>query len=385
MRLRLPRDARPLVSVPTPALLLDPVRLQRNLARMRDRAKALNVRLRPHLKTAKSAEIAGRAGSPAITVSTLAEARYFAQAGISDITYAVGLAPAKLPEVMALRSQRGRRSPDGVALRVLVDSVTAAQGLASSWAGPPLGVLIEIDCGAHRGGVPAQDSQHLVAMAAALMDNPRLGLSGVLTHAGHAYGARNQQEIAAIAEQERAAVVMAAATLRQAGHDAPVVSVGSTPTALFADHLDGVTEMRPGVYMLFDRFQAHLGCCAPTDLAVSVLASVIGRREDKGYGLIDAGALALSQDTCMEAADGHRTYGAVLGMQGHPWGDLVVTAVHQEHGFIRSPSGATALPEVGEQVRIAPNHVCMTAAPYPHYLVEEKGLIVDQWDKLVGW
>lgn len=374
-----------LATLETPCLLLDPVRLERNLAMMRQRAQGLGVALRPHLKTAKSAAVATRANTPAITVSTLAEARYFAQAaGISDITYAVGLAPAKLPAVRELRAGLRRQRPP-VALRVLLDSVDAAQGLAGAWDGPGLGVLIEIDCGAHRGGVPADDPGPLLAIASALAGNPQLALSGVLTHAGHAYGANSVAAIEAIAAQERDAAVGAAQILRDGGHACPVVSVGSTPTALFAPHLDGVTEMRPGVYMLFDRYQAHLGCCGPEDIAVTVLASVIGRREALGYGLIDAGALALSQDICMEGADGGRTYGAVLDVEGRPLGDLRVTAVHQEHGVVRSVSGTTPLPAIGQQVRIAPNHVCMTAAPYDRYHVLGSGGVIDQWERLRGW
>ncbi|MGF1604963.1 MAG: alanine racemase [Rhodothalassiaceae bacterium] len=366
----------------TPCLILDHDRLAANCARMTYRAEALGVALRPHGKTAKCAAVIdlALAGRPkAMTVSTLAEARHFAQAGYRDITYAVGLVPAKMDEVARLRG-------DGVDLKVILDTPEAARGLAEAWpeGAPGLSVLIELDCGGHRGGVPAEDDQALIAVAEALTG--RVSLQGVLTHGGQSYHADTIDAIRSVAEAERRAAVHAAAVLRARGTACPIVSVGSTPTALFAEHLDGVTEMRPGVYMLFDRFQAGLGCCTEAQIAVSVLASVIGRRADQGYALIDAGALALSQDLSTAAQDGQPIYGTVWDETGQTrLGDLIVSKVNQEHGFVTSPSGLRDLPGLGERVRIQPNHACMTAAPYDRYHVQGGSADGQIWSKLTGW
>jgi D-serine deaminase-like pyridoxal phosphate-dependent protein len=206
----------PLESLDTPCLLLDEGRMQRNIARLRDRLQAEGVIFRPHLKTAKSWEVSRRLMStphgPA-TVSTLREAERLASHGVTDITYAVGISPDKLARV-----QKAARS--GVTLTILLDSVEQAMAVASvSDPSDPMPVLIELDCDGHRSGVKPQDSTLLTAIAQAL--TPRARLMGVLTHAGESYEARGSAALAAAAEQERTAAVMAAETLRKAAGPAP--------------------------------------------------------------------------------------------------------------------------------------------------------------------
>ncbi len=386
--------------LPTPALILDLARLERNLARMRERAAALGVQLRPHLKTAKSAQVARaahRGAAGPVTVSTLAEAAYFAAAGFTDILYAVGIVPAKLEQAAAIMRQ-GRNVGSGVDLKLITDDVQAAQAIAER--GRALGVsfrvLIKIDTGLGRAGI-APDADSLLPLAAAL-SQPGATLAGVLTHAGHSYHARSTAEIAAIAEAERAGVVQAAERLRQAGHDCAIVSVGSTPTALFAAALPGVTEIRPGNYVFFDLFQAGLGTCGLEDIAVSVLASVTGRHRGRNHLLIDAGGLALSKDVGANEHRPHTGYGLVCLPGGAlPLPGLAVTDVHQEHGLVApaTPEQAgTALPferfPVGSRLRVLPNHSCMTAAMYDRYYVVSGqpgagGEVIAEWDRINGW
>jgi D-serine deaminase-like pyridoxal phosphate-dependent protein len=278
--------------LPTPSLILDRTRLERNIARLQGRARDLGVALRPHLKTAKSARVAELAtgGKGPITVSTLAEATYFARHGFHDITYAVPIVPAKLDRVAEIMAA-------GIDLKLITDNEVAAKAVAER--GRALGVtfrvLIKIDTGLGRAGI-APDSAALLPIAAAL-HGPGAELAGALAHAGHSYDAHSIEEIAAIAEAERAGVVTAAMRLREAGHPCPIVSVGSTPTALHAARLDGVTEMRPGNFVFFDLFQLGIESCAVDDIAVSVLASVTGHHRERNHILIDAGGLALSKDT----------------------------------------------------------------------------------------
>ena len=140
-----------------------------------------------------------------------------------------------------------------------------------------------------------------------------------MTHAGHSYSGRSIADMVRIAEAERAGVVRAAERLRGAGHPAPIVSMGSSPTALHAESLAGVTEVRAGVYMFGDLFQAEIGTNGLDDIAVTVLTSVIGRRP--GRLLVDAGGLALSKDRSTEAVPRDYGYGLVLDLAGRPLGD----------------------------------------------------------------
>lgn len=365
-----------LTEIETPALVLDRARLAGNGARMRERALALGVALRPHVKTIKSVP-ALRHALPevtAITVSTLAEAEHFAAAGYRDILYGVGMVASKQARVARLRA-------GGADLQVILDSEAAAGALDL----PGLPVLIEIDSGAHRGGIPADDPA-LLAIAHRL-ERQGLVLRGVMTHAGHSYRAGDIAQLQAIAAEERDAVVEAAFRLGRGGFPCPVVSVGSTPTALFAGDLSGVTEMRPGVFLLMDAFQAGLGCCGGEALALSVVASVVGRRAEEGQVLIDAGALALSQDRSTAGQPLDAGYGLVGPLDGPPWPGARVARVNQEHGFVAfaAPEEAARL-AIGERVRVWPNHACMTAAAYPAYRVTEGGdAVVAEWPRVNGW
>jgi D-serine deaminase-like pyridoxal phosphate-dependent protein len=219
----------------------------------------------------------------------LAEAEVFAAAGLRDILYAVGIAPQKLDRVLAIR----RRGCD---LMVLLDSVEQARAVAaaSRTAGDPIPALIEIDSDGHRAGLHPDDPA--VIEVGRILHEGGAELRGVMTHAGEGYAVVGAEAHAAVAEAERAAAVAAAEALRAAGLRCPVVSVGSTPTAHAARDPTGVTEMRAGVHVFFDLVQAGLGVCRPQDIALSVLTTVIGHQAAKGWVLIDAGWMALSQD-----------------------------------------------------------------------------------------
>lgn len=369
----------------TPCLLLDAGRLRANVAGLRGHLDRLGVTLRPHLKTAKSLDVARVAmagpGGPA-TVSTLREAEYFADGGVRDMIYAVGIAPQKLDRVGAIR----RRGAD---LAVILDSVEQAEAVAA-WGradGDPLPVLIEVDADGHRSGVPPQDSGRLLAIGRALAGGA--GLRGVLLHAGDSYGLSDPAALAAAAEAERAAAVMAAATLRGAGLPCPIVSVGSTPTARSAQNLDGVTEVRAGVFMIGDLFQAGVGSCAVEDIALTVLATVIGHQRDKGWIITDAGWMALSRDrgTARQAVD--QGYGLVCDRGGRPYSDLIVADANQEHGIVAVRRGSgVALPDLplGARLRILPNHACATGAQHDRYHVIESGRLTGAvWPRINGW
>jgi len=373
-----------LESLATPCLLLDELRMMRNIDRLRRRLEAFDVGFRPHLKTAKCIEIARRMmHSPAgpATVSTLTEAEQFGEAGVRDILYAVGIAPAKLPRVLALRRK-------GVDLSVIVDTREQARGVAaaSRESGDAIPTLIEIDSDGHRSGVRPDDPL-LLEIARELVDGAEL--RGVMTHAGASYDQPGAEAIIEAAEAERLAVVHAAQALRDAGLPCQVVSVGSTPTAHFTRNLHGVTEVRAGVYAFFDLVMAGLGVCTLDDLALTVLATVIGHQRDKGWIIVDAGWMAMSRDrgTARQLVD--QGYGLVCDRQGVPYPDVIMIQANQEHGVLALRPGSNAtLPvlAVGAQVRILPNHACATAAQHGSYhVLGHDGLVHTEWQRFSGW
>ncbi|MBD0272477.1 MAG: alanine racemase [Acetobacteraceae bacterium] len=363
--------------LPTPCLVLDIGVLRRNIARMAAAvARHPGVALRPHLKTAKSRDVARLAapGRGPITVSTLAEARHFAEGGWTDQIYAVGISPQKLDAVAELNVA-------GADVKAVTDDLDAARAIAAHPG--PVAALVEVDVGEGRGGLSPDDGA-LPEVAAAL--GPRL--AGVLSHSGHSYAGRSAADMARIAEAERRGIVLAAERLRAAGHAVPIVSLGSSPTALHAERMDGVTEVRAGVYMLGDLFQAQLGTHGMEDIAVTVLSSVIGRRPERNTLLLDAGALALSKDRSTEAAPKDWGFGRVLDREGRPsLGEAWVARAYQEHGEVRAaaPLPFGRLP-VGAPLRVAPNHTSLTAAAHESYKVVDGGReVVAIWDRVNFW
>ena len=379
----------------TPTLLLDVEKLDRNIARLGDRLTTLGTTIRPHIKTVKSAEIWRRAlGEPGrVTVSTLKEAEHAFANGVGDILYAVAVSPNKLARAIALKRE-------GADLTLTVDTLEAADAVARAGAaaGVDLPAVVEIDCDNRRAGVaPASGAAR--AIAARLSASDGAAFRGLMTHAGGSYGCRSPGEIRAVAAAERASVVDTAAMLAEAGIVCEMISVGSTPTAFFGDNFDGVTEVRAGVYMTMDLVMAGLGVCRIADIALSVLASVIGRQPDRGEILIDAGWMALSRDrgTADQAID--QGYGLVCDHAGSPisvdgaivsgGGQLIVTGANQEHGIVTRRDGGPIDPDafpIGRMLRVLPNHACATAAQFGEYVaLDAVRNAIGHWPRENGW
>ncbi len=365
----------------TPALLLDADKLDANCRRMRIKMEGHGVALRPHMKTAKNVDVARIAlAAPIgpITVSTLREAEYFFDHGFRDILYAVGVVPNKVPRIAALNNR-------GAKITAIVDSVEGAKALADASARSNVRVpaMVEIDSDGHRAGVPP-GHHSLLEIAEVLGD----GLRGVMTHAGDSYNSDSVDRIREVAVREREAVVSSAKVLRAAGSACPVVSVGSTPTAVFGESFEGVTEARPGVYVFNDLVMAGLGVCGVEDIAISVLGSVIGHQRDKNWVLIDAGWMAMSRDrgTANQMVD--QGFGLVCDANGIPVEDLIVADANQEHGIIARRDGGPidfSRYPIGKLLRILPNHACATAAQHAKYHVIRNGELGETWQRFSGW
>jgi len=370
--------------------------MDRNLARLRRRLNQHGVAFRPHVKTCKNPEIAARMrrdiNSPGITVSTLAEAGEFFRHGFADQIYAVGIGPGKLQRV-------ARMIDEGLALKLILDHPDTARALVESPHRPAGGfdLLIEIDADGERAGLKPDDAAlpRIAEIAAAGGHRIR----GVLTHMGGSYARPGAEALAAAAEQERAAAVAASERLRAAGHACDIVSVGSTPTAHFAETLDGVTEVRAGVHVFMDLVMAGLGVCDVDDIALSVLTEVIGYRkfskgdpsteESSGEWLIDAGWMALSRDRGTAGQTVDQGYGVVMDTDGTVLEDIVVRACNQEHGIIARRDGKPLGPDhfrIGQRLRILPNHACATAAQHDGYWLLPANDQPLRWmDRIRGW
>ena len=375
-----------LMDIETPAALIDEARMAGNIARLQTRMTGLGVRLRPHVKTSKSIEVARRqreAGAAGITVSTLKEAEQFFAAGFADILYAVCIAPEKLDRALALRRR-------GCALILLVDSTAAAEAVVAKGRAEKhvFEVMIEIDSDGHRSGVQPEAAD-LIAIGKLLHEGGTI-LKGVLTHAGSSYDLDTPEALQRLAEQERALCVRAAERLRASGVPCPEVSIGSTPTALSAQSLAGVTEVRAGVYVFFDLVMANVGVCTPADVALSVLTTVIGHQPEKGWVITDAGWMAMSRDRGTQRQKTDYGYGAVCDVDGRLIEGLVVSSANQEHGIVSRRDG-TADPSlverfpIGAKLRVLPNHACATGAQYPDYHLVKVSGAAQVWPRFHGW
>ena len=363
----------------TPFAVVDRARVRRNAQRLTEHLSRLGVPLRLHVKTVKSLEFADfvLGGTGPIAVSTLAEAEAFADGGYTDIMYAVGIAPAKLPRVVEVLRR-------GVTLSVLLDSAPQARAVAeaSRAAGRPIPALIEIDCDGHRSGLHPDDPA-VAKLARFLADAG--GPRGLLTHAGESYYADSPRALSDAAANERDRIVHAAARMRAAGFACPVVSVGSTPTAHAASDLKGITDVRAGNFVFFDLVMAGIGVCTLDDVALSVVVTVIGHQPDKRWIITDGGWMATSRD---RAEDAHG-YGLVTDLAGELLPDLVMSQANQEHGILTMLAHSDRpLPElpIGTRLRILPHHACATASQHREYHVGDGGTSIEAvWPRVNGW
>jgi D-serine deaminase-like pyridoxal phosphate-dependent protein len=374
-----------LTTIDTPAAVISHAKMQRNIARMQQQANALGVRFRPHVKTTKCAEVVAaqrQAGATGITVSTLKEADQFFAQGVTDILYAGGIAPHRLPHALDLRQR-------GCQLQILTDSVQGAQAIADFGRqhGHVFEVLIEIDTDGHRSGIQPEDA--VLLEVAQVLHQGGMRLAGVLTHAGSSYELHTPQALMQLAEQERTGCVRAAERLRQAGPPCEIVSVGSTPTALAAASLQGVTELRAGVYVFFDLVMRNVGVCREEDIALSVLTTVIGHQADKGWAIVDAGWMAMSRDRGTSKQQRDFGYGQVCTLDGSPLAGYVLSGANQEHGIVSAEGNADAdiaqrFP-TGTRLRILPNHACATGAQFPEYHALADDGSLQTWGRFHGW
>ena len=345
-----------LPSLRTPCVLVDQQKLDRNIDRMQSAADARGVRLRPHAKTHKSPDVAHiqiAKGAVGICCAKLGEAEVFADAGIQNIRLPYPLNPVNAPRVLALL--------DRTTLSFIVDHMDVARQWSRllEAAGRQVDVLVKVDVGFHRCGIDpdAAGAADFIAQIAAL---PGLRLRGLLSHAGHAYAARSEQETANIAAAEARVLRTLRDQVADAGITLDEISVGATPTAKFSLNEDGITEIRPGNYVYYDRTQVALGSAAWDDCALTVLSRVVSRPAADRL-ILDAGSKTMTTDLAHGPGD-VSGFGAVLESleSTRPEPRLFIERLSEEHATVRLRDGGPNL-QPGDLVRIVPNHACVVS------------------------
>lgn len=358
----------------TPQVLIDRERLLANIDRVQKIADRNRVRLRPHIKTHKCiqlAELQLARGAVGITVSKPEEALVFIEhADLASVTVAYPLiAPQKIERLIAAAAERG------LEVRVVVDSELALNTAAAAARafGGKLPVFLEIDVGLHRCGLEESDPR-LLQLAQQIVAAPNLQFAGILSHAGHAYGARDRAEVARVAAAECATLNRVAATLRANRFDVLEVSVGSTPTVLASETFDGVTEIRPGNYVFLDATAVRLGIAQLEDVALSVLATIVSA--NSRFWIIDAGSKILSSDLGAHGSSGNSGYGIALPLHNSSATPLKVSRLSEEHGWIARTNAPL---RIGDRIRLVPNHSCPVANLVDQLTVVSGNDVIDQW------
>ena len=362
-----------LLTLPTPLVTIDRARVNANIRTMQARATEAGVALRPHTKTHKSPVIARwqlDAGAVGICCAKLAEAEVFADAGVTNVRLPYPVNPANAERVRALLAR-------GVTLSIIVDDLDVARAwsAAMSGSGHRLDVLVKVDVGFHRCGVDP-DTPHALDVVKGVSDLSGLAFRGLLSHAGHSYGAASSHDIAEIADREIGILRSLASRAREAGVEIAEISVGSTPTSRFIGIQKGATEMRPGNYVFYDRTMVGLGATDLDGCAMSVIATVVSRPAASRV-IFDAGSKTLTSDAV-------RGFGAPTGYgvvypdleATRPEGSIAIERLSEEHAVARVLATCTLKP--GDRVRILPNHACVVTNLASELLLVDGLKLVDR-------
>ena len=365
-----------LSAIETPCILLEKERLQNNIRLIQESANAQNVNVRPHIKTHKCTQILQLqidAGAVGITASKTDEALTFINHGIESVTIAYPLViDSKLDRLIGVSRSRN------VDLRLIVDSFAGVDAIsrAATRHNTQVNIFLKIDVGLHRCGV-REDDPLLMRLAKAIDHDPALNFVGLLSHAGHAYGAPTSDDVRGEARNECQILGRVRQQLEDNGIAVSEVSVGSTPTVLASDSYDGITEIRPGNYVFMDRTPLRFDLISPDQIALTVLATVVSANSD--YFIIDTGSKTLSSDLGAHGIAGVEGYGLAYPAdrfqdKAH---EMIIAKLSEEHGFVARSDFDLS---ISSKLRIVPNHSCVAANLADTYTVVSGEEVVDQWE-----
>lgn len=346
------------MAIVRPTLLLNEERARRNIAGMAAKARHHGLFFRPHFKTHQSAEIGEwfrEQGVSAITVSSVAMARYFAENGWRDITVAF---PVNIREIDAINALA-----ETISLSLLVESEETVEYL-DRHLHSRVDLWIKIDVGYHRTGISWDQPDRAVALVKRIARMKKARWQGLLTHAGHAYHAACPAEVLNIHRESLERMTAVKRAISDAGFPAVKISVGDTPTCSLADDFGGVDEIRPGNFVFYDVMQQQIGSCREGDIAVALAAPVVALHPERWQAVVHGGAVHLSKESLRDA-DGQTLYGKVARLTEDGWSRAIpgarVTSLSQEHGLISLPADELAGLKVGDLLAILPVHSCLTA------------------------
>jgi len=351
----------------TPALILNKDKLENNIKQMVQYTSKNNIRLRPHCKTHKSIFVANRqadAGINGISVATLSEALALEKGNFSSVFITRQIAERNKYEIL-------REFNDRIEVICTVDNMDVAKRLSRFFTQKKkrIKIRLEIDSGQHRCGILPEDA---TAFASALVKLQGVIFDGIFTHAGQVYGA-NIEDQEKIAAEEAGALIFVYKSLQKENIACPVRSTGTTPTYRFTHHYPEINEIRPGVYVFYDRMQKELGTCTEEDIALTVMATVISRSAPDRC-VINAGSKSLGLDKGVHGKELLHGYGLIKGQPGE------IVALSEEHGILSIPENSSLSP--GDNIQIYPNHVCNVINLYDYYWLQNGNGYIERQIKI---
>lgn len=352
--------------IDTPALLVDYDLVMRNLQAMQQKAAACKVKLRPHTKTHKMPELAKlqvSLGAGGITVAKVGEAEVMAENGLDDIFIANEI-------IGTAKLQRIRNLHQKIKIRLGVDNETQIDQLHEVFKDDekPIEVLIEVEVGENRSGVVTDDQ--LIRLTHHIQSKTGVTLKGVFSHDGHSYKAKNADDCRRICRESQTRTLEAANIVSRLGANIDTVSIGSTPSLMHSEIMEGITEIRPGTYIFMDVGQgtalADYSRCAAT-----VLASVISMPTDERI-VLDTGAKSLTMQTRSGGICATDGYGLVKNSD-----NIRLSGLYDEHGLIYDRRLRSRL-QVGDKLEVIPNHICPVCNLYEKAYLVAKGAVIKE-------
>ena len=349
----------------TPVAVIDLDIMEKNISDMADFANSAGVKLRPHIKTHKTPEIASmqlKAGANGITCAKLGEVEVMIDSiAVDDIFIANQIVGGEKIQRLLKLSERAKIS-------VGVDSVKVAQPISDVAVkhGVKIPVIIKIDVGLKRTGVPY--GEPAVELAKKIVKMHGLLLAGIYTHEGHVYNVTGFDEVRQVGLESGQMMIETADMMRKSGIDVETISVGATPSAKITCTVNGVTETRPGTYVFNDYFEIKLGAAKEEDCALTILATVISVPTDD-RAVIDAGTKSLTSDK----AQAFGVYGLVKGIP-----DVKLTRAYEEHGVLKLDNAKARL-KVGDKIEVIPNHVCPAVNLFDELVVIRNDRVETTW------
>ncbi len=351
-------------SINRPTLLLDRNKLNSNIEMMSRKAKSHSLLFRPHFKTHQSALIADSFkdhGVHTATVSSLSMANYFIQNGWTDLTVAIPHNPLETPLLNTF--------PVGLSIGLLVDHPETVLHLDKNVSRLQT-IWIKIDTGAQRCGVVWNDEENLSLLAATIKRSARLKLTGLLTHAGHSYAAKNKEAVLAVHKDQIERMNFSSRFLESLGCSDLTLSIGDTPSCRLAHDFKDIDEIRPGNFVFFDVDQLNRHVCGWGEIAVVVVCPIIGVYPKRRQMVIHGGAVHLSKEF-RPLKDGIHSFGLPVLLDQHSWSaplNANLTSLSQEHGVIQFFDSSFSSFKVGDSIGILPIHSCLTADLHRHYM-----------------